>query len=155
MKPRSPIAVALSVSAFLGLAMAMARQAPPTPRPLDPGAVSVRLLLGVGETESKNWSGRVRLDKGEVLGLDGWRFRQDDRVVGPDAWEARTRALLKNANPVNKKAATNKKKAAAQKKAAAGAPAAAAVPNGVIVTLKAPTDAVLAVQTEGGNFSVP
>src|SRR4051794_21303709 len=99
MKPRSLIAVALSVLAFLGLAMARARQSPPTPRPLDPGAVSVRLLLGVGETESKNWSGRVRLDKGEVIGVDGWRFRQDDRVIGLDSWQATTRALLKNAAP--------------------------------------------------------
>jgi len=156
MRSRRLLAAAMSATALLGLTVAWGRQAaPPQPgRSLDPKAVSVRLLLGVGEGEAKPWGGRARLDKGEVVGVDGWRFRQDDRVVGVDGWEARTRAILKNA--AGKKAATPKKKAAFKKAAGAGnAGAGAVVPNGVILTLKAPPEAVLSVNTEGGKFEVP
>ncbi len=163
MPPRRLLAVTFSVFGFLGIAVAWARQAPPAPRALDAQAISLRLLLGVGEQQGQSWNGRVKVDKGEVVGVEGWRFRQDDRVVGVDGWEARSRPALKNAANkkanVNKKAANNtpKKKQAAAKKAAAGnnAPAAAAVANGVFVTVKAPADAVLTVEIERGKFDIP
>ena len=156
MPNRRLLAVVVSVVGFLGFAVAWARQGAPPRRPLDTQAVAVRLLLGVGDREVRDWNGRVRVDKGEVLGVEGWRFRQDDRVVGPDGWEARTRPLLKNA--AGKKAAVNKKKVAAAVKKAAGANAQVApviAPNGVFVTVKAPADAILSVSTARGNFDVP
>ena len=159
MPNRRLLAVAVSVVGFVGITVAWARQGPQGRRPLDPQAVSVRLLLGVGDQASQGWNGRVRVDQGEVIGVEGWRFRQDDRVVGADGWEARTRAIFKNANAANKKAAANanKKKAAAVKKAAGANAQAAPViaPNGVIVTLKAAPEAVLSVATDRGNFDVP
>ena len=155
MPNRRLLAVAVSAVGFLGMTVAWAQQGPPPRRPLDTQAVAVRLLLGVGGQGPESWNGRVRVDKGEVLGVEGWRFRQDDRVVGSDGWEARTRAIVQNA--AGKKAAVNKKKQAAIKKAAgANAQVAGAVaPNGVFVTVKGPADAVLTVSTDRGNFDVP
>ncbi len=162
MPPRRMLAVAVSLVGFLGIAVVWARQANPAPRPLDPQAFSLRLLLGVGGQEAQSWNGRVRLDKGELVDIEGWRFRQDDRVVGLDGWEARTRPAVKNAAAkkanVNKKAVAKKKQGVATKKAAGAGNAqgaGVAVASGVFVTVKAPPDAVLSVNTERGQFEVP
>ena len=44
-------------------------------RPLDPETIAVRLLLGVGDPRPRAWNGRVKVDRGEVVGVEGWRFR--------------------------------------------------------------------------------
>ena len=62
---------------------------------LDPKVVMVRLLLGTGGGTAEDWGGKVSVDKGEVVGVEGWRFRQDDRIDGPSAWEASTRVAKK------------------------------------------------------------
>ena len=80
-------------------------------QPLDSETTVVRLLLGVGDTETRSWQGRVTLDKGEVVGLEPWRFRAA-RVTGPGAWESRSLYLLKTAQAKAKYAA---KKALAKK----------------------------------------
>ena len=127
-------------------------------RPLDPETIAVRLLLGVGDPQPQSWNGRVEVDQGEVVGVEGWRFRAGRRVTGPDAWEAQSLYLLK--------------KAQAKAKAKGGKPAGdegpgegfarrpgagrlAVVPTGVIVRLKAPADATLTVATEQGDADDP
>jgi hypothetical protein len=133
----------LTLLVLLGLTAAVAQKgADPgsEPKLLDSKMVTVRLLLGVGEPAAQDWSGSVTVDKGEVVGVEGWRFRQNDAVRGTSSWDARTRQT-KGAG----------KKAAAKKKAAlAGAGAA----NGVFVALKAADDARLSVETRQGNFDV-
>jgi hypothetical protein len=127
-------------------------------RPLDPRTIAVRLLLGVGDQSERTWSGRVELDKGNVLGVEGWRFRQGDRVTGVDSWEAQSRLTPKQAVAKNKKAAAKKaalaKKGALPKAPGAGGVNAVVTANGVIVTLRAPDEASLTVQSERGAFTV-
>ncbi len=63
--------------------------------PLDAGTVAVRLILGVGDQEPTDWSGRATLDRGEVLDVEGLRFRDGDQVTGRDSWKARSRLVPK------------------------------------------------------------
>src|SRR5262245_48277574 len=121
MRLRQALAAGLTM---LGLLSLPAVWAEPTPaeaeRPkLDPDVFAVRLLLGVGDQEVQAWNGRVKLDKGDVLGVEGWRFREGDKLVGSDGWDAKSHTIRKaaaNAKAANKKAAN--KKAAAKKAAA-------------------------------------
>ncbi len=119
---------------------------PPGRRTLDPALVAVRLILGVGDQAVTPWGGSVKVDKGEVVGVEGARFRRGDRTNGADSWEAKS---LKIRNAANKKAAT--KKAASGPSTFGGT----ITPNGVLVILRSPDDATLSVETAQGNFSVP
>ena len=144
--PRS-VAVGLTVLGVLGIS---ARSAPEenkgaTPRRLDPDTVSVQLLLGVGDRESRPWGGRVKVDRGEVLGVEGYRFHKNDLATGRDSWQAKTHVVRKFASKVGKEG----------KATSTGTPGPIVAANGVIVTLKAPSDAILSVTTDGGNFQVP
>ena len=149
-------ATGLTLLGVLGLTTVQAQKGAKTaPEREDarPRVVTVRLLLGVGDRSRQDWSGKVAIDKGEVVGVEGWRFRQDDEVTGSNAWEARTRATVKAAAARRRR--PPRRRPPAQK--AAGAAAAAAgptVPNGVFVALKAPDDARLSVETRQGNFTV-
>ncbi|MBX6313726.1 MAG: hypothetical protein IRY99_12520 [Isosphaeraceae bacterium] len=117
-------------------------------RPLDPSVVAIRLMLGVGDRQTRPWNGRVQLDRGEVLGVEGWRFRQGDQVTGRDSWEARSHLVRKTAG---KKGAVPTPKAKVTGPSTVGPQV---TPNGVIVSLKAPEDATLTVTTDHGNFEV-
>jgi hypothetical protein len=149
MRPLRSVAAGLTLLGVLGLSLITVQvQAQRGARgqgerqPLDSKAVTVRLLLGVGDNQLTTWDGKVALDQGEVVGIEGLRFRQSDEVKGNNAWSARTGASGKAAG----------KKAAAKKKAAlAGAQI---VPNGVFIALKAPDEARLSVETRQGNFTV-
>ena len=41
------------------------------------------------------WDGRVKLDKGEVLDVEGYRFREGDEVSGRDGWKAKSHVIRK------------------------------------------------------------
>jgi len=71
MKFSRPCALGSGLLGVLGLSAVLAQTGEParTPQVLDPSTVSVRLLLGVGDRKSETWSGRVRVDMGEVVGL--------------------------------------------------------------------------------------
>src|SRR4051794_24922181 len=151
MRRSRPVALGFGLVAMIGISALWAqpeRQAPDD-GPLDPGLVSVRLEFGVGDRQAQDWSGRVEVDKGEVVGVEGWRFRAGDGVPGTNRWQAGSRTLA--AGQAKNPAAQVKKKAAgkaAGKGAAKGAAAtkvAAILTNGVIVSLKAPEDASLSV----------
>ena len=116
-------------------------------RTLDPEVVSVRLLLGVGDVDVRSWDGRVRLDKGEIRGIEGYRFRKGDRIEGRDSWKAVSRLIRKG---IPKKAAVPKKQIAPSTNTFG----AAVVPNGVIVSLKAPGEAILTVETPRGEIQI-
>src|SRR5262245_36095832 len=74
---RSGLATGLPMLVLLGLTSVQGQKAETgsRARELDFDAVAVRLLLGVGDTEPDTWGGSVEVDKGEVVGLEGWRFR--------------------------------------------------------------------------------
>ncbi|MDR3635277.1 MAG: hypothetical protein P4L84_15845 [Isosphaeraceae bacterium] len=151
------LATGVSLATLLGLSVVQGQKSDGEAdrRALDARAFTVRLLLGVGDSQEQTWSGRVKLDKGDVVAVEGWRFRQGDRVTGADSWEAQSRLTGKAANKkaANKKAAA-KKQAALAKAAGAGGANQSVAPNGVIVTLKAPEEANLTVETDRGKFTV-
>src|SRR5947209_3622510 len=148
------VATGLSLVLVLGFSIGRGQDRSPGRRALDPKTVSVRLLLGVGDPEEQTWSGKATLDQGEVVDLEGWRFRQGDRIQGNDAWESASHATTagKKAAAKNKKGAAKKKQgqqAAAKKKGAArkapgdtkaggggGGGVGPIAPSGVIVTVK-------------------
>jgi hypothetical protein len=158
MRSLSTVAAGLILLAVIGLTTATAqRDARPNsdPKMLDAKVVTVRLLLGVGDAQAQDWTGKVAVDKGEVVGVDGWRFRQNDQVKGTNAWDARTRATK---GAAKKALAAAKKKGgagiAAAKKKGAGLGLGGIAANGVLVALRAPDDARLTLETAQGNFSV-
>jgi hypothetical protein len=151
MRPRRPLAAGLTFLGFLGSSVVLAQRdgTARSARALDPSVTAVRLLLGVGDGASQPWGGRVKLDRGEVLGVDGWRFREGDQVNGRDAWKARSL-------PIRKAAGKAVLPAPASKTLASGPSTfgAAFTPTGVVVSMKAPDDATLTVETDRGNFEV-
>jgi hypothetical protein len=146
-------AMGLTSLAMLGLSAAWAlpeaNDADVASRPLDSSVFSLRLLLGVGDSQVRGWNGRVKVDQGEVLGVEGWRFRQGDRLTGPDGWEAKSLVIRK---AVPKKAMAKQQ---TQRPTGPSTFGPTITPNGVVISLKAPLEANLAVETDHGQFSIP
>ena len=96
---RRLIVAVASLLVVLGVSVSLAQQAPEeaAPRPLDPSVVAVRLLLGIGDDTPEDWSGRVAVDKGEIVAIEGVRFRDGDLVAGRDSWKTRSRLIRKAA----------------------------------------------------------
>ncbi len=160
MRRRRMLAAVLTFVGLLGASVVSAQketESPPAqaPRAIEPGVTAVRLLLGVSDPSTQSWNGRVKLDRGEVIGVQGWRFRAGDLVTGRDSWNAKSHVIRKVAA---KKQQQQKQQlqTAANKKLASGPTSfgPAITPNGVIVTLKAPEDATLTVETDHGRFDV-
>src|SRR5262245_8507206 len=150
MRSRHSFAAGLTFLGLLGASAVSAQKGEATggERKLDPGLVSVRVILGVGDASPTPWDGKARLDRGEVLEVDGYRFRKGDDVTGRDGWTAKSRLIRKAAAKVKAQAAVPK---------TAGGPTTygpTTTANGVLVTLKAPEDATLTVETARGDFSV-
>jgi hypothetical protein len=157
------------------LTQPLAQQAPSSPpgtvddaaapeiRALRADAVAVRLMLGVGDTEPQAWDGKVTIDQGEIVALEGARFRTGDAVTGPDSWKARsaaaaTKGLGKGAGKGAFKKGNFAKKAGLAKKGAGGAGALGLNPGGaatgLIVHAKAPGTATLTINTEQGQATI-
>jgi len=115
---------------------------------LDPGTTSIRLMLGVGDQARQDWSGQIRVDQGEVVSVEGYRFRAGDEVTGSSSWKARSLPIRKTA----KKALA--KKVAAKRQTGPGSAGPAITPTGVLVTFKGPSSATLSVESPQGPFQV-
>jgi hypothetical protein len=151
---RKLLLLGVAIVGVIGLSVVTGRPIPQTPsrtdapetrepaRPLVVDATAIRLLLGVGDQEPQPWGGVVSVDKGEIVGLEGWRFRVGDEVTGPTSWKSRSLLVRK---------ALSKK--VAKKKAAAIGPA--VTPTGVIVSVKAAAEATLTVDTDQGEVGIP
>jgi hypothetical protein len=157
------LALVLSVLTVLGVSHALVRaqraaqdsQAGAAARSLDEGTVPIRLILGVGDEVPTDWSGRVSIDKGQVVAVEGLRFRSGDEVTGNATWKASSRLI--RISPAAKKAqAKAKAKMKAAMKALGGPTTYGAdmTPNGVVVTLKDAAGAMLDVETAAGRFNV-
>ena len=113
---------------------------------LDPELTCVRVLLGVGDTSAQDWSGTASVDRGEVVSVEGYRFRKGDDFTGAAGWIAKSHLIRKVAA---KKQALTKKEL--------GGPStygASFTPNGVIICLKAPDEAVLSLKTGKGTVAI-
>jgi hypothetical protein len=160
MRTRRAAATALTLIGMLGISVVWARYEPADGaddrRPLDPDVISVRLLLGVGDRTVQPWNGKVSIDRGEVVAIDGYRFRAGDKLEGRTAWEADSHLIRKNV-PAKVAAAKAARKKAVPKAVMKGPSTLGpeVVPNGVVLDLKAPGDAILSVDTEQGRFQVP
>ena len=106
---------------------------------LDDDAVSVRVLLGVDDEDSRSWDGRASLDRGEVVRVTPWRFREGDRIVDGASWEAHSLPIRQGQRqPAGRPSST-------------GTSGDVITPTGVVVTLDAPEDATLTIATDHGD----
>ena len=98
----------VALSAFLTQPLAQQAPAPTTTtgagedapaaaeiRALRADVVAVRLTLGVDDAGPQAWDGTVTVDQGEIVALEGARFRAGDALTGPDSWKARSTATPK------------------------------------------------------------
>ncbi|HJZ94866.1 MAG TPA: DUF3604 domain-containing protein [Candidatus Solibacter sp.] len=96
------------------------------------GPVSVRVLLGATDTESKTWDGGVRAQGANIVTIEPWRFEGADALDG-NRWRMSTHE--------------------ARRFGGGNQPVAPVVANGIILTLAGP-NATLDFETAQGNFQV-
>ena len=97
----------------------------------------------------------MTLDKGEILDVEGVRFRDGDRITGRGSWKASSR-LIRTTAVAKKPAGKAKAKQQAFPKSTGPSTFGPMVaPNGVILTLKNVSGSTLAVQTAQGRFEIP
>ncbi len=146
MRNRQALIIGLLLLTSIGRSQVRARQDPAARRSLDPSLFVIRLLLGVGDDVTRSWNGDVRLDQGEVAGLEGWRFRQGDELTGPRSWRAQSRLI--------RRGPLVRQPPARERDSGPSTFGATVTPNGVVVSLKAPVEAVLSVTTDQGTFDI-
>ena len=146
MRNRQALILGLLLLMSIGRSQVRAWEDPPGSRTLDPNLFVIRLVLGVGDDTTRSWNGDVKLDQGEVAGLEGWRFRKGDELTGPRSWRAQSRLI--RSGPVVRQLP------AAVRDSGPSTFGAAVTPNGVLVSLKAPLEAVLSVTTDQAKFDV-
>src|SRR5690242_12402794 len=64
-------------------------------------AVAVRFTLGVRDSMSRDWSGRVTAGEGSITGVDGVRFEGTDAIQEPNAWSCTTHDGVVGTVPLN------------------------------------------------------
>jgi hypothetical protein len=98
-------------------------------------AVSVRLQLGVGDTEPTPWDGSLTARGARITALEPWRFEGQDAILAGNKWKASTHHLRIFLAGQGKNIPMDR--------------------NGVVVTLDRETDdASLEVHTAKGNFAL-
>ena len=113
-----------------------------TPPPQN-AAFAVRVLLGIKDTEPREWSGSMKCNSASVLKCEGWRFAAGDRIEQPAKWTART--ALGPVAPTRVNRATEGPQPESKR---------APLPVGVVIYFdKAPTSPI-AVTTAQGDFTV-
>jgi hypothetical protein len=161
-------AVALCLAAGAGLAVARTTrgQEPKRPEPvrIRPNAIAVRVMFGLKDAEPTNWDGSLAVADGTLLRLEGWRFRQGDRITGAGSWRLMTRRLAAAAAQRAQRQARRQANAAAvaaqpaaRPRARAGQAAqgqAAMATNGVVAVLEADERTEVRVATPRGEFRV-
>lgn len=98
--------------------------------------VSVRILLGVGDTAAVRWDGTIEASGGSITSIDPWRFEGADGIVG-HTWHLSTHVVRLFSGTVP-----------------AALPGSGIVANGIIVSASLPgDDAEFKVTTAQGDFS--
>jgi hypothetical protein len=157
MRIRPLIAVLPAVLGLLALAISAAQQPVTEPRskPLETRTTPVRLVLGIGDEKPEDWSGRLTVDRGEVVEVEGVRFRAGDEVTGRGSWKATSRRVRKGTVPKQEPArGSAAEKPAVPRPTGPSTYGRTVVPNAVVVSLKDATGSTLAVETAQGRFAV-
>src|SRR5262245_17748680 len=82
---RRVVCAALALSVTLFAAAAALRQPEPVRH-------HFRVVFGLLDKESSDWSGSLTVADGEATALNGWHFEgKEDTVKGTTAWKCRTR----------------------------------------------------------------
>jgi hypothetical protein len=89
--------------------------------------MSVRVLFGLTDEAPSSWDGGIKLDKGTVKAIQGWRFGAEDSTDYTSSWKLKTRAQGNGPDNV--------------------------IENGVVITAEAPQDARWSIHTPKGDFS--
>jgi len=93
-------------------------------------ALTVRILLGLRDTEPSKWTGSLRLTEGQLLEAVPWRIGAGDRVFPDGRFVLMTRRV---------QAGTRREQQAITE-------------NGLVLTIKAPPTASIEVATDKGEF---
>lgn len=61
------------------------------------GKLPISVLLEFGHTDIsfRDWSGQATVTGAKVLGREGYRFRDEDKLIGANAWQAKSRAPIR------------------------------------------------------------
>ncbi|MCS7187932.1 MAG: hypothetical protein RMK89_13400, partial [Armatimonadota bacterium] len=97
------------------------------PMPLD--VLTVRILLGLQDTEPTRWVGEFKLSEGELISAVPWRIGVGDRILPDGKFVLSTRQV---------QAGTRGQRAITE--------------NGLVLTLRAPSSARIEVSTDKGSF---
>lgn len=134
--------VAAAVVVVCGLAAHWTARGIETPRTVidDPSANRVvKLAFGLNSSEPRKWTGTASLSSGSIHSAWGWNFNRPDRIVGTAGWELEARAF----NPEG-----------ARYRFRTELPNGVAIlPNGVYLSVEAPSTATLSIETNHGDFS--
>jgi hypothetical protein len=84
---RRAAALAITV-AVLAVAVTLAVQ------PAAPPTWTFRVILGAGDPNPGDWSGKVEAAGGDIVDIAGWRFEGDDKVDGTAGWKCQTREYV-------------------------------------------------------------
>lgn len=99
----------------------------------------LKFEFGLAHQESRRWTGRVDVSIGRVLGVWGWNFSRPDRTVGVNGWDLEARLFRPEG---------------ARYQLGSELPGGVKVlPNGVFVSLEAPSSDSVSVETSHGRFS--
>jgi hypothetical protein len=111
-------------------------------RAAQPAEGNFALLISFGhkDQEPHTFDGQLKVSTGRLLQIRGWRFQQQDKILSENAWQFSTRAGPFNVltEPLPEPGAPPQRRL---------------IPNGVVVTLDAPSSAKVDVSTQAGSFS--
>src|SRR5262249_40740818 len=60
--------------------------------------VAILLEFGNNDTSYRDWSGQATVTGAKVVHREGYRFREDDKLVGANGWQAKSRSQIRAPN---------------------------------------------------------
>ncbi|MFQ6133934.1 MAG: hypothetical protein ACE5R4_17965, partial [Armatimonadota bacterium] len=132
----------LLVAGIVAVAMMGAAVAQDQPAPRPTHAFLVK--FGLKDKEATKWDGSVSLSAGRVIKVEGWHFDKEDKALSASSWQASTRPKVQRKLRPDELA----------RRGGRPLPPPPIIPNGVIITVAAPAEAVAEVKLAQGNFSV-
>ncbi len=62
---------------------------------MDMPPVAILIEMGLKDTEPTDWSGKATVTGAKVVRREGYRFRDDDKLIEPDGWQAKSRRPIR------------------------------------------------------------
>ena len=89
---RLPLAALLAVSIWMaGALLKPQRVESQSAPPAADFSAQFRIAVGVKDTQPKDWQGQIKVSGGEIAGVSGWRFSQQDQASNDGSFEFRTK----------------------------------------------------------------